>query len=467
MQDVELKKSSYNRNECLAGIAHIGVGNFHRAHQALYIDKYLNSTEDKKWGIIGINLRKSERENFNNLRERKSKYILKTISTDGVEEYQEIQSIFSLYDWSANDIEAELVLSDPSIKIVTMTVTETGYYINAEGEINSDLEIIKDNVNKKEKSIIFSFLHNALNLRREKCNKPITLLCCDNIRENGKMLEKSLISYLKLCNDIELINWIETNVTFPSCMVDRITPRSPKNLANEISEKFKINEKSSVMAEPFIQWVIEDKFIDERPKLEKVGVEFVTNIIPYEEAKIRILNAGHLVLSYFGVLNNYKTYDQTIKDEQLKEFFFNFQRLEAIPALGNDIPFDLEEYMLVIFNRFNNENIADKHERLVMDGSSKFPLFVLPTIQRCFDLKKIPNHCIDAIASWYIFMKKIYNKELLFDYYEPQWEMLKKLLPDKKIDEFINNKQLWGKMVNNEIFTKLLKNKILELIGKY
>ena len=143
MQDVELKKSSYNRNECLAGIAHIGVGNFHRAHQALYVDKYLNSTEDKKWGIIGINLRKSERENFNNLRERKSKYILKTISTDGVEEYQEIQSIFSLYDWSANDIEAELVLSDPSIKIVTMTVTETGYYINAEGEINSDLEIIK------------------------------------------------------------------------------------------------------------------------------------------------------------------------------------------------------------------------------------------------------------------------------------------------------------------------------------
>ena len=210
------------------------------------------------------------------------------------------------------------------------------------------------------------------------------------------------------------------------------------------------------MAEPFIQWVIEDKFINERPKLEKVGVEFVTNIIPYEEAKIRILNAGHLVLSYFGVLNNYKTYDQTIKDEQLKEFFFNFQRLEAIPALGNDIPFDLEEYMLVIFNRFNNENIADKHERLVMDGSSKFPLFVLPTIQRCFDLKKIPIHCIDAIASWYIFMKKIYNKELLFDYYEPQWEMLKKLLPDKKIDEFINNKQLWGKMVNNEIFTKLL-----------
>ena len=220
----ELKKSNYNRDDCKAGIAHIGVGNFHRAHQALYVDKYLDKIEDKKWGIVGINLRKTERENLNNLKQRNGKYILKTISTDGVEEYQEIQSILSLYDWSSNDTEAELVLSDPNIKIVTMTVTETGYYINAEGDINSDLEIIKNNVNKKEKSIIFSFLHNALNLRREKCNKPITLLCCDNIRENGSMLEKSLISYLRLCNDIELINWIKANVTFPSCMVDRITP---------------------------------------------------------------------------------------------------------------------------------------------------------------------------------------------------------------------------------------------------
>ncbi len=463
----ELKKSNYNRDDCKAGIVHIGVGNFHRAHQALYIDRYLDIAEDKNWGIIGINLRKTERENLNNLSKRDGKYILKTISTDGVEEYEEVKSIFSLYDWSTDDIEAELVLSDPNIKIVTMTVTETGYYINADGEINSELEIIKNNVNNKEKSIIFSFLQNALNLRRQKCNKPVTLLCCDNIRENGKMLEKSLISYLKLCNDIELINWIEMNVTFPSCMVDRITPRPPEGLPNEINYKFGIIEKSSVMAEPFIQWVIEDKFVEERPKLEKVGVEFVKNIIPYEEAKIRILNAGHLVLSYFGVLNNYKTYDQTIKDKKLKEFFFNFQRLEAIPALGNDIPFDLEEYMLVIFDRFNNENIADKHERLVMDGSSKFPLFVIPTIQKCFDLNKIPNHCISAIASWYVFMKKIYNKELLFDYYEPQWEMLKNILPDEKIDEFINNKQLWGKMANNETFTKLLKNKIIELVGKH
>lgn len=467
MKSNYIHKPKYNIDECKNGIVHIGVGNFHRAHQAFYVNKYLEKYEDKNWGIIGINLRNSESKSIEDLKGRNGKYVLKTISTEGIEEYEEIQSITSLYDWSTDDKKAESVLGDPNIKIVTMTVTETGYYINAGNEINAELEIVKNNINQKEKTIIFSYLHNALNFRKKNCNKPITLLCCDNIRENGKMLKNSLLSYLEICNDKELISWIKINVSFPSCMVDRITPRTPDNLSNEIKDKFQIVEKGSVMAEPFIQWVVEDNFINARPKLEMVGVEFVENILPYEEAKIRILNAGHLVLSFFGVLKNYKTYDETIKDKDLNKFFFNFQTKEAIPALGTKIPFDLEKYMLVIYDRFKNENIADKLERLVMDGSSKFPIFVLPTIEECFKNNKLPNYCLEAIASWYIFMKKIFNKELVFDYYEPQWNMLENLLKDNKIDEFIFNKQLWGKMIENKKFTDSLKNKIIEFLGKY
>ena len=275
-----------------------------------------------------------------------------------------------------------------------MTVTETGYYISGNGELNTDLEIVKNNIQGKEKTIIFSYLHNALNVRKNSCNKPITLLCCDNIRENGVMLKNTLHAYLEACNDKVLIQWIEKNVSFPSCVVDRITPRAPDSLADEIKSEFSIDEKCSVMAEPFIQWIIEDNFIGKRPKLEKVGVKFVKNVFPFEEAKIRILNGGHVVLSYFGVLKGLKTYDQAINNPKLQEFFFNFQRNEVIPALGDNIPFDLEEYMLVIFDRFKNQNIGDKLERIAMDGTGKFPIFVLPTIDKCFKKNIIPIYSI-------------------------------------------------------------------------
>ena len=181
---------------------------------------------------------------------------------------------------------------------------------------------------------------------------------------------------------MELFQWIEKKVSFPSCVVDRITPRAPKYLASEIKEKFDIDENSSVMAEPFIQWVIEDNFIGKRPNLEKVGVQFVQNVFPYEEAKIRILNGGHVALSYIGALKGHETYDEAICDRELQQYFFELERKEIIPALGNETPFDLEEYMIIIFERFKNTNIGDKLERIAMDGVGKFPIFILPTINK-------------------------------------------------------------------------------------
>lgn len=464
MTDNLLQRPSYNRGICKVGIVHLGIGNFHRAHQAYYINEYLNSYDDLNWGIVGVNLRNSESENFQHLTDREGKYILKTISTAGEKIFGEIHSIIDLYDWSKDDKSAESIFSNPDLEIVTMTVTETGYYISGNGELNTDLEIVKNNIQGKEKTIIFSYLHNALNVRKNTCNKPITLLCCDNIRENGVMLKNTLHAYLESCNDETLIHWIEKNVTFPSCVVDRITPRAPDSLADEIKTEFAIDEKCSVMAEPFIQWIIEDNFIGKRPELEKVGVQFVKDVFPYEESKIRILNGGHLVLSYLGVLKGLKTYDQAINDPKLQEFFFNFEKKEVIPALGDKIPFDLEEYMLGIFDRFRNEYIADKLERLTMDGTGKFPIFVLPTMEVCFEKSTIPIHSIEAVASWYVFMRKIHNQELICDYYEPRWDWIKNFLTEDKIDDFVCCNELWGDLPNKFLtFKDKLKEKILEL----
>ena len=463
-----LQLPSYNRGSCKAGIVHLGVGNFHRAHQAYYINELIDKYEKNQWGIIGINLRENERENFNFLKERDGKYVLKTISTSGKKKYNEIHSIINLYDWSFNPKEAELVLGNPDIEIITMTVTESGYYISETGDLNLDLPIIKNNIEQKEQTIIFSFLRNALKIRKQNCNKPITLLCCDNIRENGVMLKKALNSYLLACNDGDLIDWINENASFPSCVVDRITPKAPLNLKQEIKSEFNINEKCSVMAEPFIQWVIEDNFIGKRPDLEKVGVQFTMNVLPYEEAKIRILNGGHVALSYLGALKNLQTYDQAINDNELQEFFFNLERKEIIPSLGHNIPFDLEKYMLVIFDRFKNENIGDKLERIAMDGVSKFPIWILPLIKKCFEINIQPTNAIYAIAGWYIFMKKIFNKKLEFNYYEPRWEWVQQFLYEDKIIEFATCAELWGNVPNiYPEFKTILNNQILELEKKY
>jgi len=458
---------SFDRNECKQGIVHIGLGNFHRAHQAYYLNQYLNQKEDLNWGIIGVNLRNSESNNFKNLKDRNGKYILKTISTNGDEEYNEIHSIIDLYDWSKDSALAESIFNNEDIELVTMTVTESGYYILQNNKLNLDLPIVKNNIEGKEKSIIFSYLHSALRVRMETCNKPITLLCCDNIRENGLMLKSALKDYIRACNDNNLLEWIDKNITFPSCVVDRITPRSPENLAEEIKTKFNIEEKCSVMGEPFIQWVIEDNFIGKRPKLEKVGVQFVDNVFPYEEAKIRILNGGHVALSYFGVLKGLKTYDQAINNKELLEYFFDLERKEIIPALGDEIPLNLEKYMLIICDRFKNHNIGDKFERLVMDGVSKFPIMILPTIRICFEKNIVPTNAINSIASWYVFMKKIYNNELIFDYYEPQWDWISQFLNDNKIDNFINCKELWGNIPNLfPNFKSILKQQITDLQNK-
>jgi len=281
------------------------------------------------------------------------------------------------------------------------------------------------------------------------------------------MLKSALKDYIRACNDNNLLEWIDKNITFPSCVVDRITPRSPENLAEEIKTKFNIEEKCSVMGEPFIQWVIEDNFIGKRPKLEKVGVQFVDNVFPYEEAKIRILNGGHVALSYFGVLKGLKTYDQAINNKELLEYFFDLERKEIIPALGDEIPLNLEKYMLIICDRFKNHNIGDKFERLVMDGVSKFPIMILPTIRICFEKNIVPTNAINSIASWYVFMKKIYNNELIFDYYEPQWDWISQFLNDNKIDNFINCKELWGNIPNLfPNFKSILKQQIADLQNK-
>lgn len=458
----KLIKGNFDKSSIQAGILHIGVGNFHRSHQANIIDQFMENTGNYNWGIVGLNLLSETTDFLTNLKKRNGNYVLKTISPNGEVAFREIKSIVELLDWNSDKEKSEKILLNENIHLITITVTETGYFLTDNAELDINHEVIKNEIMGKNTNSLYSYLRIALNKRKNSINKPITILCCDNLRENGKVLKKAFLKYLKLLNEKDLLSWVEKNVSFPPCVVDRITPRSPEKLSKEIEDHFNIKEDCTVLSEDFIQWVIEKDFAAPFPDLDKIeNVNFTENVFDYEETKIRILNGGHTCLTYLGALKGLKTFDECFNYEDLKSFFDNLQNKEIIPALGNIKPINLNKYLETISHRFQNSHISDALERICMDGSSKFLIFIIPTIKKCFENNIKPVNSITAIASWYIFMKKIYNKELEFNYIDPKWGWLKTLLEDDKIDEFCTNKDLWGNLPENfPSFKSILKLKI-------
>ena len=435
---------TYSKADCEVGIIHVGVGAFHRAHQAVYMNMLLGYKDQQKWGIMGINLR-SQDANINlQLADQKHLYTLKTLSPENHATYEEIGSILSTLDWSTNAETAAKAVDNKNVHLITMTVTESGYYLLENGQLDTQSPIIIEAL-QGSGSCIYAYLRASLNVRRVGCNMPITLLCCDNLRDNGHYLKSGFEQFLSACNDTELLNWVAINVTFPCCMVDRITPRTDAIHIADIKQKFGLNDPLIVMSESFTQWVIEDNFAGPRPDFERVGVELVTEVSPYEDAKIRILNGGHTILAYFAALKGYKTYDQGLADEELNILFSAYETTEVIPAIGES-PINLLDYYALTKTRFCNSNIADAVARICADGGIKFPIFILPTIATCYAKGYTPVNGLQGIASWYVFMCKVKAGQIEFDYVEPKWALLEPLLDGLNVTHFIESQDLWGQL---------------------
>jgi len=415
----------YNKNNVQTGIVHIGYGNFHRAHQAMYIDEYMEKTGDLRWGIVAVNLMN---EGFRDIHD----YIVKTPST-----YKLVRSHLDYVDWTKNRIVAKHMLTLPSVHLITITVTESGY---------------------RPGSPLFEYL--ACGLRNRKT--PITIMCCDNIRQNGLVLKTHFLAYLYHTNQYELAEWIRENVKFPSCMVDRITPRPSEKMKREVERIFPGYGHNSIQTEEFTQWVIEDKFASEFPDLTQVGVTITENIEPYEETKIRILNGGHTSLAYLGVLSGYNTFDEVMNDKDHREHFRNLQMEEIVPSIEHDLPFDIYEYVDTIEKRFTSSTNMDDLERICMDGFTKFHTFIVPSIRTCLEKNKRPIHIYKSIAAWYIYARKFARGCSKIKYTEPNWILLEPLLKDGAIDSFVSNERLWGDIPKNHItFTRDLKTILL------
>jgi len=458
MSSPALFETRYDRSACEIGIVHLGFGAFHRAHQALYVDDYMDQTGDLRWGIAAVNLRAAESYNFAHLNEASHGYVLKSMSSCGDVNFRRVRSHVKFSDWADDAEQAEALLARPSVHMVTITVTESGYYMDETGALNPEDPSIVAELGGGVPRTVYAYLTRALARRKAEELGGISILCCDNIRRNGKMLQRNLYAYLDLIGAEDLVEWVRTCVTFPCSMVDRITPRSTEALQSEVDALFGPGPFSPVMAEDFTQWVVDDNFAAARPDLTKTGVTFAKNVDPYEEAKIRILNGGHTCLAYLGALAGHHTFDQAMADPELFAHFEEFERSEVLPALVEELPFDKNLYLDQIITRFKNASIGDTVERICADGYLKFPIFIHPTLVGCLKQGILPRAGLRAIASWYVFCKHIEAGTLPIAYGEPYWDNLRELLQDGQVDRFARSASLWGTLPQDhpEFMTALI-----------
>lgn len=437
MTNDNLFSTTYHVDQCQIGLVHVGYGAFHRAHQAVYIDDMMQATGDLRWGIAAVNLRSSESHSFHQSSVPENGYTVKTIAPDGAFSYRLVRSHKMFVDASQELQKAIDLMALESVQMVTVTVTESGYYLNNDGDLDHELE-------SKSSETIYRYLAKGLEARANKIDAPLTILCCDNMRSNGKILKRALQSYLKARNHSDLVEWVEANVSFPCSMVDRITPRSTTELEQEISDLFPAHATSPIHAETFMQWVIENNFASDVPDLAKVGVEIVDNVEPFEEAKIRILNGGHTGLAYLGALAGHHTFDEAMRDPDLSHHFDRFETSEVLPGLGDNIPFDTSKYLQEIIKRFGNRGIADSLERICMDGYSKMAIYVKPTLEACLQKGITPEAGFESVAAWIVYARKFNNGQINIPYHEPFWDVLMPKLEAGREEDIACDEQIWG-----------------------
>ncbi|EDQ84613.1 uncharacterized protein MONBRDRAFT_30127 [Monosiga brevicollis MX1] len=439
---VELQRIKYARDQVQAGIVHLGVGAFHRAHQAVYWDTLL--PEDPRWGVCGINLRAADRAGFEALQAQGGLYTLKTLAFDGATEYRQVGAIVELIDASRDYGAAVARAADDHIQIISMTVTESGYYLDEADVLRTQAPDVAQGLAQQPTSCVYTYLHGAMRARMAGNGRPITLMSCDNLRENGHKLRTGFLQYLKAAQDEATRAWVEAHVSFPCSMVDRITPRLDPAHARDVRERFGIEDQVTIMAEPYIRWVIEDNFAGARPPLDRAGAIITRDVQAHEEAKIRVLNGGHTALAYLAALRGHRTFDRAMTDPELADFFMAYETEEVIPGLGES-PIDLAAYRDEICARFSNASIGDTVARICSDGASKMPIFIRPTAEATARRGLVPHHAIRIMASWYVFMRAVQRGgEIDFAYVEPSWDTLVPLLAAGQETTFATHELLWG-----------------------
>ncbi len=379
---------------------HLGLGSFHRAHQALYMHQ-LQQSGDRRWALAGGNLRPDMAETVQALIDQGGAYTLETVTPQGQSTYTRVQSLGTLVPYAPGIAGLIRIGAEAATRIISFTVTEAGYYLNAAHQLDLSFADLQADVRAARSgqpgSTIYGALTAILRARRAAGAGPVTLLNCDNLRHNGERSRGGLLQFIGLLGDADLLAWVEANTRSPNAMVDRITPRPTPAVRARVLAATGVDDPAALMGESFIQWVIEDDFIAGRPAWESVGVEMVQSVQAYEEAKIRLLNATHSCIAWAGTLAGYQFIHEGTLDAEICRFAFDYVTDDVMPVLDTPerpCPLDLTAYRDVVLDRFANPAIEDTNQRVAMDGFSKIPGFIAPTVQE----RLARGQSIDSVA---------------------------------------------------------------------
>lgn len=397
----------YDRASLKTGIVHVGVGGFHRSHEAFYTDEYMQQSGDLSWGICGVGLREADRKMQAMLKQQDYLYTLLVKHPSGEASARVIGCLtdFLISNDGAQAIIDKMACEDT--KIVSLTITEGGYNFNplTQGFDFEHPDVLHDLANPETPRLVFAYLAAALKIRKDANQAPFTVQSCDNIQHNGNMTRNMLLAYVG-CYDEELAAWIANNVQFPNAMVDRITPATTPADTQYLEQEFALKDAWPVVCEPFAQWIIEDKFSDARPLWEQVGAQFVPDVTPYEKMKIRLLNAGHSVLGILGSIEAQQTIDGAVSHPLFARYLRLFMDREVTPVLDPVAGINIADYKDILFERFANHNIKDNLSRICLESSSKLSTFLIPTLLHNLANNGEIKYATLVLAAWCYYSDK-------------------------------------------------------------
>jgi len=426
----------------------------------------MEETGDLSNGICGIGLLDHDRRIYNALTSQDGLYTVMIKEMDGSRSAHIIGSIVEFIFAPDNNVGVIEKLASADTKIISMTITEGGYNL-AEGKGDFDFsnpDVAADLKNPALPKTVFGYLALALDIRRKRGAGPVTIQSCDNIQNNGFIAKKALTSFIERVNP-DLLPWIEANVTFPNSMVDRITPVTVQDDIDSLAKEFGIEDQWPIVCEPFIQWVVEDNFAASRPAWEKVGATFVDDVTPYENMKLRLLNAGHSVLGILGALYGYDTIDQSADDPEFSTFLKAYMDDEVSPTLGDLKGIDLEDYKRTLLSRFRNKNIRDQVSRICLQSSAKIPIFLLSTVNARLAAGESIDRAAFTVAAWCKYNDGVDEKGRKYEIVDAMSNELirKAALSHSDPKAFLSIKSIFGSLATNDVFVSMFE-KYLKLL---
>ncbi len=427
----------YDRTAVTVGIVHLGVGSFHRAHQARYLDDLMNVGEALDWGICGVGVLESDRRMRDVLHVQDCLYTLVEKHADGTRTARVIGSIVD-YLFAPDDLDAVLDrMADPRVRVVSLTVTEGGYGEQAQVGPGS----------------AFGLITSALVRRRREGTSPFTVLSCDNIENNGETARDALCSFAAR-TDRELGDWIRAHVRFPSSMVDRITPATTDLDRAELADHFGVLDAWPVVSEPFSQWVQQESG-EARPPWEDAGVQIVPDVRPYELMKLRLLNASHQGLCYLGWLAGYRLVHEVAQDPSFRAFLLDYMEREATPTLAPLPGIDLPAYRRELLDRFANPHVRDTVSRLCAESSDRIPTWIVPVIRRNLADGGEVHRSAAVVASWARYAEGVDEQGVAYEVVDRRRDEVMARARDLSDPlAFLRDRELFGDLVGEPRFTE-------------